>query len=102
MPHSAIYSFLCNGMDRMEVVQLLGFFGPIPTLVLRSYLSINTSELRCPLTYVMLTNDKVFSPESQAKVAERFEGTETIKIDSCHQVMAQRPHELAEVLLRYA
>ena len=102
LPNSVIYRFLCNGMDPMEVVQFLGFFGPLPTRVLRSHLSIKPSELPCPLTYIMLTEDKVFTPDDQARVAGRFEGTETVRIDSCHQVMAQHPQELAEALLRYA
>ena len=102
LPNPAIYRFLCNGMDPMEVVQFLGFFGPIPTRVLRSCLSADLSKLSCPLTYVMLTEDKVFPAESQALVAGRFEGTEIVQINSCHQVMAQRPQELAEALLRYA
>ena len=102
LPNSAIYRFLCNGMDPMEVVQFLGFFGPLPTRVLGSDLAIDTSKLPCPLTYVMLTEDKVFPLDSQSRVIERFEGTETVQIDACHQVMAQRPKELAEVLLRYA
>ena len=102
MPNPAIYRFLCNGMDPMEVVQFLGFFGPLPTRVLRSRFSMETTALPCPLTYIILTEDKIFSPDAQAKVAERFEGTETVRIDSCHQVMAQRPQELAEALLRYA
>jgi len=102
LPSSAINGFLCNGMDSMEVVQLLGFFGPLPTRVLKSRLPMETSELPCPVTYVMLTQDKMFPPDAQARVAERFEGVETVEIESCHQVMAQHPHELAEVLLRYA
>jgi len=102
LPSSAINGFLCNGMDSMEVVQLLGFFGPLPTRVLKSRLPMETSELPCPVTYVMLTQDKVFSPDAQARVAERFEGVETVEIESCHQVMAQHPQELAEVLLSYA
>ena len=102
LPSSAINRFMCNGMDSMEVVQLLGFFGPLPTRVLKSRLPMETSELPCPVTYVMLTQDKVFSPDAQARVAERFEGVETVEIESCHQVMAQHPQELAEVLLRYA
>ena len=102
LPNPAIYRLICNGMDPMEVVQLIGFFGPIPTRVLRSRLSMDSSELPCPLTYVTLTDDKVFPPESQALVAGRFEGAETVQINSCHQVMAQCPQELAEALLRYA
>ena len=44
----------------------------------------------------------MFPPDAQARVAARFEGAETVEIESCHQVMAQHPKELAEVLLRYA
>ncbi len=102
LPSPAINSFLCNGMDSMEVVQLVGFFGPLPTRVLKSRLPMETSELPCPVTYVVLTQDKLFPPDAQARVAERFEGAETVEIESCHQVMAQHPQELAEVLLRYA
>jgi len=102
LPSPAINGFLCNGMDSMEIVQLLGFFGPLPTRVLKSRLPTETSELPCPVTYVMLTQDKMFPPDAQARVAERFEGVETVEIESCHQVMAQHPQELAEVLLRYA
>jgi len=102
LPSPAINGFLCNGMDSMEIVQLLGFFGPLPTRVLKSRLPMETSELPCPVTYVMLTQDKMFPPDAQARVAERFEGVETVEIESCHQVMAQHPQELAEVLLRYA
>ena len=102
LPSPAINGFLCNGMDSMEVVQLVGFLGPLPTRVLKSRLPMETSKLPCPVTYVMLTQDKMFSPDAQAKVAEQFEGAETVQIESCHQVMAQHPLELAEVLLRYA
>jgi len=102
LPSPAINSFLCNGMDSMEVVQLVGFFGPLPTRVLKSRLPMETSELPCPVTYVKLTEDKMFPPDAQSRVVERFEGVETVEIESCHQVMAQRPQELAEVLLRYA
>ena len=102
LPSSGINGFLCNGMDSMEVVQLLGFFGPLPTRVLKSRLPMETSELPCPVTYVILTKDKMFPPDAQARVAARFEGVETVEIESGHQVMAQHPQELAEVLLRYA
>ena len=102
LPKPAINDFLCNGMDTMEVVQIVGFFGPLPTKVLRSRLSMEDSELPCPVTYIVLTNDRVIPPDSQRRIAERFDGVETVEIESCHQVMAQRPEELAEVLLRYA
>ncbi len=102
LPSPAINGFLCNGMDSMEVVRLLGFFGPLPTRVLKSRLPMETSELPCPVTYVVLSQDKMFPPDAQSRVVARFEGAETVEIESCHQVMAQHPEELAEVLLVYA
>jgi len=102
LPGPAINGYLCNGMPTIDVVQLVGYFGPIPAKVLKSKLPMETSDLPCPMTYVMLTQDKMFPPDSQSQVAARFEGVETVEIESCHQVMAQRPKELAEVLLRYA
>ncbi len=102
LPSAAINGFLCNGMDSMEVVRLLGFFGPLPTRVLKSRLPMETSELPCPVTYVVLSQDKMFPPDAQSRVVARFEGAETVEIESCHQVMAQHPEELAEVLLVYA
>ncbi len=102
LPSPAINGFLCNGMDSMEVVRLLGFFGPLPTRVLKSRLPMETSELPCPVTYVVLSQDKMFPPDAQSRVVARFEGAETVEIESCHQVMAQHPEKLAEVLLVYA
>jgi len=102
LPSYAINEYLCNGIDSMEVVQMMGFFGPMPTRVLKSKLPMETSELPCPVTYVVLTQDKMIAPEAQGRIAEQFDGVETVEIESCHQVMAQHPKELAEVLLRYA
>ena len=102
LPSYAINEYLCNGIDSMEVVQMMGFFGPMPTRVLKSKLPMETSELPCPVTYVVLTQDKMIAPEAQGRIAERFDGVDTVEIESCHQVMAQHPKELAEVLLRYA
>ena len=89
-------------MDTMEVVQLLRFFSPLPTRVLKTRLPVEESTLPCPVTYIVLTNDKLIPPDAQLRIAERFEDAETVEIDSCHQVMAQHPKKLAEVLLRYA
>ncbi len=102
LPRPAINGLLCNGMDPMDVVQLVGFLSPLPTKVLKSRLSIEDTTMPCPVTYIVLTDDKLIPPDAQLRIAERFESVETVEIESCHQVMAQRPKELAEVLLRYA
>ena len=102
LPRPAINGFLCNGMDSMEVVQLVGFFSPLPTKLLKSRLPMEDMTLPCPVTYIVLTENKLIMPDAQRRIAERFEDAETVEIASCHQVMAQRPQELADVLLRYA
>ena len=35
-PRPAISRYLCNTMEAMEIVQILGFFGPLPTRLLNS------------------------------------------------------------------
>ena len=49
LPRPAISGLLCNGMDSMEVVRLVGFFSPLPTKVLKSRLPIEDTTLPCPL-----------------------------------------------------
>ena len=101
LPRQAIYKYLCNTMETMEVVQMLGFFGPLPTRLLNSRMT-PPEDLPGPLTYVVLTQDRLISPEAQKRTAERFGSQETVEMEACHQVMWQKPEELAEVLLRYA
>ncbi len=102
LPSAAIGRFLCNGMDPMEVIHMLGFFGAMPTRVLKTRLPLGTDPLPCPVTYVLLTGDRVLPPELQKRMAQRVPGAEIVLVDSCHQVMLYRPKELADVLLRYA
>ena len=102
MPPSVIARVLCNGMEPMEVVQVLGFFGALPTRVLTSRLSLDDGLPPCPVTYVVLTKDKLVPPESQERMAQRIPDVEVIQVNSCHQVTLYKPKELAEILLAYA
>ena len=101
-PRSLIGRYLCNGMDQMDVVQTLGFFGPIPTRVLSARLSLDDGPPPCPVTYIVLTQDNILPPEAQERMAQRIADVELISMDSCHQVMLYKPKELAEILLGYA
>ena len=101
-PKAVIGSVLCNGMGPMEVVEVLGFFGPLPTRVLKTKVPTEDSALPCPVTYVELTRDKLLPPDVQARMARRLPGAEILPLDSCHQVMLQNPKEMANMLLRYA
>ena len=102
LPRSVIYNYLCNGMDPMEVVHSLGRFGPVPTRVLTTKVALDQPEPTSPVTYVVLTQDRILPPESQHRMAQRVSGVDVVELDSCHQVMLQRPRELADILLEYA
>ena len=98
-----INRFLCNTMETMEIVQILGFFGPIPTRLLKSGLSSEAfSDLPAPLTCIVLTEDKLVTPSAQRRTAERLNSEETLEIDACHMAAWQKPEALANALLRYA
>jgi pimeloyl-ACP methyl ester carboxylesterase len=101
-PRLVIGRLICNGMDPMEVIHLLGFFGPLPIRVLKTKLDLGDGPPPCPVTYVVLTQDKVVPPEVQERMGQRLPGVEIVSIDSCHQVTLYRPRELAHILLRYA
>ncbi len=102
LPIHAINRYLCNTMGPMEVVQNLGFFGPLPTRVLKTRISLDDNGLSSPITYVVLGQNRVISPEAQRQTAHRFGSEEVVEIEACHQVMLEKPEELADVLLRYA
>jgi pimeloyl-ACP methyl ester carboxylesterase len=102
LPGAAIRAQLCNGMGPMEVVEVLGFFGALPTKVLTARVVLEDAPLPCPVTYVELTKDRLLPPAVQQRMAQRLAGVEVLQVDSCHQAMLQKPREVAEVLLRYA
>ena len=102
LPQEVIYRYMCNGIDRMEVVHVVGLFGALPTRVLKTRLSLDEPQPACPVTYVVLTQDRILPAEVQQRIAQRFPGIEVVEIDSCHQVMLSNPRELADVLLGYA
>ena len=101
-PRSAISRYLCNGMDPMAVIHNLGFFGPLATRVLTTKVPLDEGPPPCPVTYVVLTQDRLLPPEAQERMAQRIPGVEVVQVDSCHQVMLYKPRELADILLNYA
>ena len=101
-PSAGISHYLCNGMDPMDVIHNLGFFGPLPTRVLTARVPLAEGPPSCPVTYVVLNQDRLMPKEAQERMAQRIPGVEVAWIDSCHQVMLHKPKELAEILLNYA
>ena len=104
LPKATINNLLCNGMDPMEVVHVVGRFGAIPTRVLTTKVSLNQPERPYPVTYVVLTDDKFLPPGLQRQMAQRIPGNEVevAEVDSCHQVVLYRPREIADLLLSYS
>ena len=100
-PYRFINQYLCNTMDTMEVVQMLGFFGPLPTRLLNSGLSLE-GDAPAPVSCIVLTQDKVVSPQTQRRTAERLNSDEVIEVDACHMGLWQRPREIADALMAYA
>ena len=101
MPSGFVTRSLCNGMDAMEIVQSLGFFGALPTQVMQSTFT-PPADLPCPLSYVVLTDDRVFSPARQRLMAARLPGPEIVELASCHQASLANPREVADLLQSYA
>ena len=100
-PYPVINRYLCNTMDTMEIVQIMGFFGPLPVRLLNSRLPLE-GDVPAPVSCIVLTQDKLVSPQAQRRTAERLNCDEVVEIDACHMAAWQRPVELADALLRYA
>lgn len=83
----------------MDRIQAIGHFGPLPLGMLTEPVTLSLDALPCPVTYVVLTNDRLIGAGRQQAMAARIPGATVVQLDSGHQVTAQRPRELAETLL---
>ncbi len=101
VPSRYVSRNFCNGMDTMEIVQSLGFFGPLPTQVMRAPFNLQ-EDLSCPVSYVVLTDDRLFSPARQRRMAARIAGAELVELPTCHQAPLANPPAVADLLQSYA
>ena len=83
----------------MDRVQTVGHFGPLPLRMLTEPVTLSLDPLPCPVTYVVLTDDRLISAGRQQAMADRIPGATVVQLESGHQVTVQRPRELAETLL---
>jgi len=102
LPKAFVTHYLCNNMDPMDVIQIIGWFTPLPIRSLHSRVSLNSFGSCCPVTYVVLWRDRLLSAELQRAMAARLGEVEVVELNSCHQVTIERPREVADLLLRYA
>ena len=98
-PAEAINRYRCGGLEPMDRVQTIGHFGPLPLRMLTEPVNLSLDSLPCPVTYVVLTDDRLISASRQQAMAGRIPGATVVQLDSGHQVTVQRPRELAETLL---
>jgi pimeloyl-ACP methyl ester carboxylesterase len=102
LPRSVIGRYLYNGMNPMEVVRQLGLFGPLPIGVLKTRIEREDAGLSSPLTYVVLTQDRLVTPDLQREMLATLPSPEVIELEAGHQAPQSHPQELADILLRYA
>ena len=102
LPRSIITRYLCNGMEPREITRALGFFGPLPTRMMEAKVSLDSANLPCPVSYVVLDQDRMLPPAVQLRMARRIPGIDITHLNSCHQAALHRPDELADILLGLA
>jgi pimeloyl-ACP methyl ester carboxylesterase len=102
LPPQVIGRYLYSRIHQMEVLRALGFFGPLPTRVLTTRAQWWGGSLPSPVSYVVLTQDRILPPALQRTMGSRIPNVEFIELESCHQAPIHRPKELAEILLSFA
>ena len=100
LPSGAVGRYLCNGMDPMAVVEMIGFMGPLPAQVLQAKMP-EVPSLPCPVSYVVLSGSRVVTPVNQRRMADRIGLSDILEMDACHQVVHHRPRELADLLMSF-
>ena len=96
---SVITRYLCNGMEPREINRALGYFGPLPTRLLKTEVDLPLSDLPCPVSYVVLDRDRMLSPSLQIAMARLIPNVDIEHLDSCHQAPLQVPAATGELLL---
>lgn len=99
---SVINKSLCNTMETMKIVQYIGYFGALPLKTMKMRVSLPIMDIPCPVTYLILNDDRLITPRKQLSMAQRIPEAEIIDIDSCHQVALHKPKELSDILVGYA
>lgn len=99
VPAAIVNNYLCRGLDPMQQVEAVGHLGPLPLRMLTQSLTLDLDSLPCPVTCVVLGNDRLIPPARQRAMAARIPNSTVIELDAAHQAAAQKPRELAELLL---
>ncbi len=96
---SVITKYLCNGMEPREINRAVGYFGPLPTRLMKTQVDLQFSDLPCPVSYVILDQDRLLTPTLQVAMARLIPNVDIQHLDACHQASLQAPQETGELLL---
>lgn len=96
---SVISRYLCNGMEPREIYRSLGYYGPLPTRLMRTEVDLPLDDLPCPVSYVILDQDRMLSPTVQVAMARMIPNVDIQHLDSCHQAPLQAPQKTGKLLL---
>ena len=99
VPSGAIEKYRCAGLDAMQRIETVGQIGPLPLRMLTQSVSLPLADLPCPVTYVVLTDNRLISPARQRTMAARVPDAAILELDAGHQAAIQQPRALAELLL---
>ncbi len=102
LPRSVITRYMCNGMEPREITRALGFFGPLPTRILEAKVVLDSADVPCPASYIVLDQDRMLPPDVQISMARGIPGIDFTHLNSCHQAALHQPGELAKILLSLA
>ena len=100
-PRPLINRYLCNGVEPNETIQSVGFYGPLATRTLKTKVQPEDLETPSPVTYVVLTQDRILPPLVQRRMAERIPDVELVELEACHQAPLYQAREIADLLLSY-
>ena len=102
LPRTLINRYLSNGVESREIVQSVGYYGPLATRMLKTRVQREDLETPSSVTYVVLTQDRILPPLIQRKMAERIPDVELVELEACHQAPLYRARAIADLLLSYA
>ena len=102
LPKSLIYRYMCNGVDPKEIIQTIGFYGALPTRILKTSFAFDEDHFTFPVTYIVLNEDKIFSSSEQIKMAGRIPDVDLVDLKGCHQSIIHQADTGALALAKYA
>lgn len=101
MPKKIVDDIICSGLSAAEVIEVVGLFQRLPHKLLKEPTYINYDNIVCPLSYIVLSEDRLISVPAQQEMARRLGFIEIDEIDSCHAAMLHKPKELSEMIAKY-